>query len=707
MTDWNNDPNLNQDWATRDNAIKSRDESNARMDYTGDTNIPDGTIRWSSATQRFEIWDATTQTWSELSTEYAINVAQLKGAQPDVSATPDTIAKRDSTGKLTTAGLTVKNDASGNARIIITNAQGRNAEIIKRNDNGQAELRSQDQNGNLTAYWGAGENGLLNGWSTGATRMAYSPGPGRWEFYRSAGDFSNSTFARYISWKSAEVETAKTCYVDQINGDDPTAEPENSNKPFKTITAAINSVPRGGAVDIRLKNDYVLTNDEFIRDRNVAFYLDGYRIETQWFQDGSYARCYRFETFGSEVYFWIDTRNGRRDEFRIPPRPAGLDTLPLHPTYSCLFRAYIRSPSTFSFSIRADNTSTNPPIYVGAGGFIDTYAWSNDAPSYIGIVIGCHYGNAPIGASIVLDNSTSTPYFAKLRNTPCGVTVNGSLGTNRVFEDQNGNKITHKDAFAVSGTDTINRAARSINYYFSDGSHPGNTWGECGNVIIYDTAGVYTYTPTSGIRGIVVTLIGGGGGGAGATDDLSTNRYIMSGGSGSCGGSCRLWIPAKLLASSAPLTVIVGDGGTGGTGGNIATVTSGSDGGVTTLQDASNNVLVSVFGGIGASPGRYYGANTGPVFSSAPTNPEIIVLAEGRRQSHEGQMAYMPSTISGVFRIKGGVAVPSSLSVPNGYGTLGRSGRGGHIVYDSSTGAATPYDGLSGSPGGVLIEEYF
>ena len=689
MTDWNNDPNLNQDWATRDNAIKSRDESNARMDYTGDTNIPDGTIRWSLATQRFEIWDATTQTWSELSTEYAINVVQLKGAQPDVSATPDTIAKRDSTGKITTAGLTVKNDASGNARIIITNAQGRNAEIIKRNDNGQAELRSQDQNGNLTAYWGAGENGLLNGWSTGATRMAYSPGPGRWEFYRSAGDFSNSTFARYISWKSAEVETAKTCYVDQINGDDPTAEPENSNKPFKTITAAINSVPRGGAVDIRLKNDYVLTNDEFIRDRNVAFYLDGYRIETQWFQDGSYARCYRFETFGSEVYFWINTRNGRRDEFRIPPRPAGLDTLPLHPTYSCLFRAYIRSPSTFSFSIRADNTSTNPPIYVGAGGFIDTYAWSNDAPSYIGIAIGCHYGNAPIGASIILDNSTSTPYFAKLRNVPSGITVNGTLGSNRVFEDQNGNRILFADAFAISGDTVINRAARSINYYFSDGSHPGNNWGECGKVLIYDTAGTYTYTPTTGIRGIIVTLVGGGSRGGDGLVNTVTNQ-IYGGFGGACGGGIKVWIPVAVL-NNGPFQIGIGKGG------SVSSVSSGEG---SYLRDNLGNDLLKAYGASFVGNDSYPFNHSGIAYDS-----RIVILGESFCRTSAGQTIIAPSlNPSSMITVKGNDRTYPSFAV--GGNMNGAGGQGGDVILPTS-GSPIEDQGGDGSDGAILIEEYF
>ena len=77
-TDWTSpktsDTHINELAATR-----GRDESNARMDYTGDTNIPDGTIRWNKTNNRFEIWNATTSTWSVLSSKYLINVDTVDG----------------------------------------------------------------------------------------------------------------------------------------------------------------------------------------------------------------------------------------------------------------------------------------------------------------------------------------------------------------------------------------------------------------------------------------------------------------------------------------------------------------------------------------------------------------------------------------------------------------------------------------------------
>lgn len=65
MTDWSF-PALTQTWANFLAALKGRDESNAKMDYSADSNIPDGTIRWSAPNSRFEIWNATALTWTEL-----------------------------------------------------------------------------------------------------------------------------------------------------------------------------------------------------------------------------------------------------------------------------------------------------------------------------------------------------------------------------------------------------------------------------------------------------------------------------------------------------------------------------------------------------------------------------------------------------------------------------------------------------------------
>lgn len=78
MTDWTN-PSTSQTHNNELAATKGRDESCAKMDFSADSNIPDGTIRWSSANSRFEIWDATGLSWSALSSKYLINVDKLDG----------------------------------------------------------------------------------------------------------------------------------------------------------------------------------------------------------------------------------------------------------------------------------------------------------------------------------------------------------------------------------------------------------------------------------------------------------------------------------------------------------------------------------------------------------------------------------------------------------------------------------------------------
>ena len=77
-TDWTS-PKTSDTHTNELAATRGRDESNARMDYTGDTNIPDGTIRWNKANNRFEIWSAASSTWSVLSSKYLINVDTVDG----------------------------------------------------------------------------------------------------------------------------------------------------------------------------------------------------------------------------------------------------------------------------------------------------------------------------------------------------------------------------------------------------------------------------------------------------------------------------------------------------------------------------------------------------------------------------------------------------------------------------------------------------
>lgn len=75
MANWSTEPALTQTWANFLTSLKARDESNAKMDYTGDTNIPTGTIRWNNTSGVFQRWDGAT--WTTLA-----NVAQTANVVP-------------------------------------------------------------------------------------------------------------------------------------------------------------------------------------------------------------------------------------------------------------------------------------------------------------------------------------------------------------------------------------------------------------------------------------------------------------------------------------------------------------------------------------------------------------------------------------------------------------------------------------------------
>lgn len=78
------------DWSKPDNnsnyqtevltEIKTRDANNAKQDYTGDTNVPVGTIRFNRTTKKWEEWGGVS--WAAPVTDYVIDVASVTGKVP-------------------------------------------------------------------------------------------------------------------------------------------------------------------------------------------------------------------------------------------------------------------------------------------------------------------------------------------------------------------------------------------------------------------------------------------------------------------------------------------------------------------------------------------------------------------------------------------------------------------------------------------------
>lgn len=77
MSDWDN-PTTSSLYTDLINEVKARDEDCARMFASGTlTNIPTNTVRWSSTSNKWELWNGSA--WANLTTKYMIDVDTLDG----------------------------------------------------------------------------------------------------------------------------------------------------------------------------------------------------------------------------------------------------------------------------------------------------------------------------------------------------------------------------------------------------------------------------------------------------------------------------------------------------------------------------------------------------------------------------------------------------------------------------------------------------
>lgn len=98
-------PSLTSQYTDVLSILKGRDESAAKLDYTGDTNLPDGVIRFNRTSEILEIYDSGTSTWSD--------------AQPDITthlvdtANPHSVTAAQ-VGAPTTATFTAHSSSTAN-----------------------------------------------------------------------------------------------------------------------------------------------------------------------------------------------------------------------------------------------------------------------------------------------------------------------------------------------------------------------------------------------------------------------------------------------------------------------------------------------------------------------------------------------------------------------------------------------------------------
>ncbi len=181
------------------------------------------------------------------------------------------------------------------------------------------------------------------------------------------------------------------------------------------------------------------------------------------------------------------------------------------------------------------------------------------------------------------------------------------------------------------------------------------------NVRVFNTAGTFTYTPTTGTNSVVVEVVGGGGGGGGCqANGASASSAGGGGGSGAYGRGL-------YTSAFSGVTVTVGAGGAaGGAGG-----TGGS----------------SSFGSLLSSPGGL-GGNLGLTTSTFP----LIIPGGSRASAPSGGNIISATGTAGLY----GLAL-STLQVASGFGAASMMGGGPGAVH---TGISGNFGGAPGAGGG-------
>jgi hypothetical protein len=198
-----------------------------------------------------------------------------------------------------------------------------------------------------------------------------------------------------------------------------------------------------------------------------------------------------------------------------------------------------------------------------------------------------------------------------------------------------------------------------------------------------------TWTKPTGLRFIIVEVIGGGGGGGGVTDDGAGDFAAGAGGAGG-GYSCKLILASALAATE---TVTIGAKGTGGSVGN------GNSGGTTSF-----GAHLQATGGTGGA-GDVADAALDLTSTGAPgVGSGGDVNAEGG-QAHSGLSLSVTVGVGGHggASILGGGGLGSTANAVGGDAvTPGSGGAGAHVQT-----AAGNFDGGDGADGLVTVYEFF
>lgn len=214
------------------------------------------------------------------------------------------------------------------------------------------------------------------------------------------------------------------------------------------------------------------------------------------------------------------------------------------------------------------------------------------------------------------------------------------------------------------------------------------------NAQLFATPGAFTYTPTSGMKYIIVTMTGAGGGGGGVTGVAA--QTACAGGGASGGGY-------KFLMTAAQVGVsLSGSIGTGGTAGSTAGG-NGGNGGNTTFGDWTGG---GGNGGVGQVASNANKSATGgtPTASTAGTGTPMEVFVGQNGEDGWALNTAIAKGGSGAGSIFGtgaygnvviGISAPGIASNTAGAGASG-----------AASNAATAKVGGIGSNGYVEIIEF-
>lgn len=202
-----------------------------------------------------------------------------------------------------------------------------------------------------------------------------------------------------------------------------------------------------------------------------------------------------------------------------------------------------------------------------------------------------------------------------------------------------------------------------------------------------------TWNKPIGLKKVKLRLVGGGGGGGGAP---ATGASQVSGGSGGSGGGyCEAWIDASTLANTE--SVIVGLAGAGASGLN-GTNGSASSFGTCAAQGGQGGFTFAASGsGRIGSPngGEAVGANINVNGKKGGVGWGTFTTV-GHSISGEGAC--------GPFSDGGGPVAATTANGGAGGDATGYGGGGGGAANGASQSARA---GGNGSPGIVIIEEYY